>query len=175
MKFAEVGRALGVVCCIMAASPNSAVSEPAIEPRDLEGEWKLVTTRGQVGLCAIGSDTGTRKPGRVTMRHDRVRFEPADDGSWNIMRFRLDGTVARPGRRWTAKVQPDGSVVSEHESHAQCEGTPRQYQLELQGKLKAKKRRLRIELRGTDVVCPEMGCSFKVTHIFTRALEGSRK
>ncbi len=81
MELAEFRHSLGVLCCIMAAIPCSAAMEQTTEPPDLEGVWRVVKTRGQVGLCRTGTVTGRTEAGRVTTSQDRVRLESADDGS----------------------------------------------------------------------------------------------
>lgn len=170
MKVARLTRSLVALWCLTAAIPCNAAPEPPIEARDLAGVWKVFTSRGQVGLCkaATVDPVGRTRVGRVTTRSGKARIEPAEDGSWRIKRLRLDGSPESPVRRWTAEVRADGSVVSSLRSQAVCgSDPPRHYELELRGKITEKKR-LRIELRGTDVVCPDMGCSFKVTHVLTR-------
>ncbi len=160
--------------CILPLLAWSPATGSASKPSDLAGEWKVVTTRAQVGLCEIGTIDGLdKRSGRVLRQVGRARLEPSDDGSWTIRRLRPDGTdFEEPARRWTAELFPDGSVVSSEPSQAVCsDDPPRQYELLLRGKLKRRKRGVRIELRGIAATCPEMGCTFKVTYVFTRDQE----
>ena len=170
--FATLGRSAAPLVCVLGVVSSGAVAESADVAHDLEGVWKLVATRGQVGICGTGtieSGTGRIKRGRVSTSRGTVRIERDDDGStWRLKFLQPDGSVGAPARKWTAEVRPDGSVVSSQSSMALCsDEPPRWYELELEGKLKARKR-LRIELRGRDEPCPEMGCAFKVTYELTR-------